>query len=163
MNPTEPMNLRPHHVLDIVVEFGHGIGFEPHPYGHAVHIVAATILTDADIAARFVIGADAICEPCCHLKAGGQCDDILTRFDPPRRKQDYNDALDRRLCDYLALEPGTVMTVREFLRMAARRVPGVETVYVGSSRGADWRLEGLRRGLEKLGIPCGHSPGHAPS
>ena len=38
------MQLRPHHIIDIITGHGHGIEYEPHPYGHSQHIVAPKLL-----------------------------------------------------------------------------------------------------------------------
>jgi hypothetical protein len=37
---------RPHHILDIVTSHGAGERFEPHPYGHSLHIVAGKVPSD---------------------------------------------------------------------------------------------------------------------
>ena len=75
------MRLRPHHLIDIITDYGHGRRFAPHPYGHAVHSVAQRIVDDPDIEIEFVLRADDICSPCCHLQADGQCDDVLRQLD----------------------------------------------------------------------------------
>ena len=146
------MQLRPHHLLDIVTAHGHGQSFEPHPYGHAVHTVAAAVLSDLDLDIEFIVGADAICQPCKHLQPDGRCDDMLHRLDPPVSKQAYNDGLDRRLLAYLELQPGAVLTVRRFLERVGARVPGIETVCTHPKRDERERLAGLAEGLAKLGI-----------
>ena len=73
MNAVASMELRPHHILDIVTTYGHGHRFEPHPYGHANHTVAEAILTGTGQEIRFVVGADEICRPCRRLRPDGQC------------------------------------------------------------------------------------------
>jgi len=70
------MHLRPHHLLDIVTEYGAGTTFEPHPYGHAVHTCAEVVLNDLDTEVQFVVAADFICAPCVHL-VDGVCDDVV--------------------------------------------------------------------------------------
>jgi hypothetical protein len=71
------MKLRPHHLLDIISDYGHGVEYTPHPYGHALHTVAAQVLTDLSLEIEFVLAADAICDPCRHLQSNGVCDDVL--------------------------------------------------------------------------------------
>ena len=146
------LKLRPHHLIDIVTSFGHGKDFPPHPHGHALHTVAAEVLANPDIEVEFIIGADDICRPCSHLTKDGRCDDILTKFDPPVGKQDYNDAMDRRILDYLKLPPGTRMTAAAFLRIVAGFLPGIVTVLTADAAIAKSRLAGLRRGLAILGL-----------
>ena len=59
--------IKPHHFVDIITAFGDGREtFAPHPYGHALHEVAAEILAARDVLLRMELGADAICLPCTH-------------------------------------------------------------------------------------------------
>lgn len=146
------MTLRPHHLLDIITHFGEGGAFAPHPYGHAVHTVAEAVLADPEIEVEFVIAADDICRPCIHLQPDGSCDDLRSRTGPLSSKQEYNDDLDRRLCEYLPLDPGTVMTVRRFLEIVNAKVPGIEEICTHTPGTEAQRLKGLTEGLRKLGI-----------
>jgi hypothetical protein len=146
------MRLRPHHLIDIVTSFGHGKEFPPHPYGHALHTVAREVLANPDIEVEFIIGADDICRPCSHLRPDGRCDDVLTKFDPPIAKQDYNDALDRRVFDFLSLSPGARMTVRNFLEIVASRLLGLMDAFTSDKKVWQSRFEGLTKGLSLLGI-----------
>jgi len=148
----ETMELRPHHILDIVKGYGAGSAFKPHPYGHAVHTVAKQILSDLETKVRLVVGADEICRPCIHLQPDGLCDDVLHQLDPPISKQIYNDDLDRRLLAYLGLTAGTVMTIREYLTIVSDYVPGIEQLCTHPKEDRQARLQGLIGGLEKLGI-----------
>jgi len=146
------MRLRPHHTIDIVSSYGRGAEFKPSAYGHAVHTVAAVILADLDTQVEFIVGADEICQPCKHLKPDGLCDDVLSNLDPPLSKQEYNDDLDRRLFAHFGIEPGTVMTVRQYLEMVNEHVPGIEAICTHPKEDPEQRLEGLTQGLTKLGI-----------
>ncbi len=146
------MKLRPHHLLDIVSGYGQDVKFGRHPYGHALHTVAETVLSNLELTAEFVIGPDEICAPCRHLRPDGLCDDVLHELDPPISKQEYNDGLDRRLFAYLGIAPGTLMVVREFLAMVERKVPGIEKLCTHPKEDQQRRLDGLTKGLLKLGI-----------
>ena len=146
------MKLRPHHVLDIITSYGHGQKFEAHPYGHAVHTVAATILADLELKVEFVIGSDEICRPCKYLQSNGQCGDVLHQLDPPISKQEYNDKLDCRLFDYLGLTSSKVMTIREYLEIVNENVPGLEKICTHPKENQQERLKGLQDGLTELGI-----------
>ena len=146
------MKLRPHHVLDIVSSYGHDKEFKPHEYGHAVHTVALSIIADVDQKVEFIVGADEICKPCKHLHPDGQCDDILRQINPPKSKQEYNDNLDNKLFDYLGFSIDSVMTMRKYLEIVNRRVPGIELVCTHPKEDPELRLKGLNQGLIKLGI-----------
>jgi hypothetical protein len=146
------LELRPHHLLDIISDYGHGIRYQPHAYGHALHTVADQVLGNPDQEVTFVIAADSVCQGCRHLQAGGQCDDVLSQLAEPVSKQSYNDGLDRRLWPYLGLDTGNHMTVRQFLLRVHERLPGVETICTHPGEEQADRLAGLQRGLARLGI-----------
>ena len=148
------MKLRPHHVLDIISDHGHGVEFKPHPYGHAVHTVAGAILPNVDMDVELVIGADEICRPCIHLQPDGRCDDVLHQVDPSISKQKYNDDLDKRLLDYIGLTSSRVMTIRRYLEIVAKHLPGIEKICTHPGEDQETRLAGLQQGLTRLGISC---------
>jgi len=144
------VDLRPHHLLDIVTSIGHGHDFTPHPYGHNVHVVASKTLAGIDWKARFVIGADEICRPCSHLGKDGLCNDVLRQVQPHLSKQHYNDSLDARLMACLGMKQGAEMTVREFLELINRHVPGIENICTHPGEAKSERLDGLAKGLSRL-------------
>ncbi len=144
------MKLRPHHVLDIIRNYGNGIEFKAHPYGHAVHSVAHIVLSNLEIEIEFILGADDICQPCQHLQADGLCDDVLHQLEQPISKQTYNDELDKRLFSYLDVKPGIVMPMQTFLKRVGRKIPGIEKVCTHPQEDEQFRLNGLKHGLEKL-------------
>lgn len=146
------MRLRPHHLLDIISAYGHDAEFKPHPYGHDLHRVAQAVLSNMEVKVEFIVGADEICRPCKHLRSDGRCDDILQDLSPPISKQKYNDDLDHRLFAYLGFSPGTIMTVRQFLKILKEKVPGIEMLCTHPTEDKKIRLDGLMRGLFKLGI-----------
>ena len=152
------MKLRPHHLLDIITDYGHGVEFRPHPYGHALHTVAAQVLTSPGLAVEFVLAADEICHPCRHLRSDGQCGtdvpirDVLHQLGEPKSKQAYNDELDRKLFSYFGMRPGEEMTVGAFLEKVNQHTPGVEKICTHPGEEEEDRLEGLENGLTRLGI-----------
>lgn len=146
------MKLRPHHLIDIISEYGHGVEFTPHPYGHALHIVATQVLDDLSLEIEFVLAADEICYPCRHLQPNGICDDILSQLDEPMSKQVYNDELDGKLFPYLNIEPGTRLTLRQFLERVNQHLPGIEQLCTHPGEQEEDRRRGLRDGLSRLGI-----------
>jgi len=150
------MKLRPHHLLDIVTYIGHGRSFEPHPFGAAVPQVAGSIRADVDQQVQFVIGPDDICQPCERLRDDGRCDRVLDVFDPPRGMSEYNDELDGRLMALLGMAEGETISAREFLEKVNQEVSAVASIYTSGHPGqrakGNWRLDGLTRGLGKLGV-----------
>ena len=146
------MKLRPHHLIDIVSAHGHGAEFNPHPYGHGLHTVADQVIHDLDLELELVLAADEICEPCRHLRADGGCADVLHQLEEPVSKQTYNDALDGELFAYFGMRPGTRMGLREFLGRLNAHTPGIEKVCTHPGELEEHRLDGLVKGLVRLGI-----------
>lgn len=149
------MRSRPHHLIDIICQYGAGRPFEPHAYGHAVHLVAAEVIENPDVLIEFVVDADDICDPCVHL-VDGRCDDLITLCDPPISKQEYNDAIDRRVLAALGMADGQKMTVREYLNTLRGNMQGLRTVYshpdvLALGTDPDQRMERIDAGLERLG------------
>ncbi|MCK4283954.1 MAG: hypothetical protein KAX44_06525 [Candidatus Brocadiae bacterium] len=150
----DPIRLRPHHLLDIVTRYkpDDDPDYVREPGGNNVRTFTRMFSKDLDIPAEFIVGWDFICEPCSHLQPDGSCDQVLTRHDPPLRMDDYNDPLDTRLLKYLDMEPGTVMTVRQFLELVNEHVPGIEEAYAQPTEAKEARRAGLINGLVQLGI-----------
>jgi hypothetical protein len=148
----QPLRLRPHHILDIVTSHGAGERFEPHPYGHSLHLVAPAILADLGLKTELVVAADAVCQNCRHLHSDGRCDDVLSQLDPAPSKQAYNEVIDCRVLDHLRLTPGAVMTVREYLVRVDQAVPGIEKICTHPKEDERQRLASLTAGLVKLGV-----------
>lgn len=113
------IRIKPHHFVDIVSDVGAGqTDWRPHPYGHAVHSIAAAILADLDVTLRMDFGADDICAPCVH-NVGGLCDDTIdTSYRPaaPKSKRESNLIIDRRWSERLSLQEGEELTANEFCR-----------------------------------------------
>jgi len=146
------LQLRPHHILDIISTYGKGIEYQPHPYGHSLHMVAPRLLSDLDQKIKLVLDADDICEGCEHLLPDGKCKDVLTQLSPSPSKQAYNDVLDCRLFDDLSIVPDAVISTREYLMDVNRKLPGIEKICTHPKEDQQERLNGLISGLIKLGI-----------
>lgn len=110
------VRIKPHHFVDILTAFGRGqTSFAPHPYGHAVHLVAERLLDAPNVLLEMELGADDICEPCTH-NVDGLCDDTIdTSFRPaaPQSKREYNLLIDQRWCRRLGLRQGDRLTAHE--------------------------------------------------
>ena len=146
------MQLRPHHILDIISGHGKGIQYQPHPYGHSQHIVAPKLLSNLDLKIKLVLQADDICKGCEHLLHDGKCKDVLAQLTPSPSKQAYNDVLDSRLFDEYSIVPNTLVTFHQYLEIVNERVPGIEKICTHPKENQEERLNGLIAGLTKLGI-----------
>lgn len=146
------LKLRPHHVLDIVRNIGHERKIEPHPFGHDLHVVTNKIIDDIDQPLLLVVGADDICIPCTKLNTDGICVDVLPQCDDKPSKQKYNDSLDRKVLNYLNLNEGEQLTVREYLNCVNDMLNGIEKICTHPKEDESYRSAGLAMGLKKLGI-----------
>ncbi len=145
------IELRPHHLLDIVRSYEPGREVEPAASGNAVHEITRIVDKDLDAEVRFVLGADDICRPCRHLQPDGVCERVLDKLNPPVPMQEYNDRLDGILFCRLDMEVGETMTIRGFLEKTALHMPEAESLGTLSGE-AGPRFKGLADGLKKLGI-----------
>ncbi len=146
------MKLRPHHLLDIVTEYDPAHPPEPAEAGNLVHVVARELAERLDEPTEFVIGPDDICVPCRFLQADGRCERVLQRHNPPQAMDDYNDPLDARILESLQMKAGQSMPARAFLQRVAEALPGFADVCTHPTQRRQDRLEGLRRGLGRLGL-----------
>ena len=148
------ISIKPHHFIDIITYLGAGkLTFEPHPYGHAVHIVASQILQNRDIPIKIELGADDICEPCKH-NINGLCDDTIdTSYRPqaPSLKMEWNLLIDRRWCERLKINQGDRLTARELCKLI-RDLAG-DTIDIYGAIPADLtskRAKNLEEGIKKF-------------
>jgi len=144
------ITIRPHHLIDIIRNIGQGRSNVPHPYGHAQHVITRAIFNGAEREFMLVARADDLCKPCIHLSQKGICDDLLSQLEEPVKKQDYNDALDRRLFEFFGLQEGTVVSLDEFLGFIESRFEELVPICLHPKEDMTGRRGGLRKGLEKL-------------
>lgn len=150
----DAIRIKPHHFVDIVTSFGAGrTSFQPHPYGHAVHTVAAKILGEPDVALVIELGADDICRPCVH-NVDGLCDDTIdTSFRPeaPSSKRQWNLLIDQRWCERLGIGQGHRLTARELCRRLRDRAGDITDLYreIPAERTAG-RARSLMVGIRKF-------------
>ena len=148
------VSIKPHHFVDIIAAFHDGNEeFEPHPYGHAVHLVSREIIANRDTLLEIELGADDICKPCRH-NVGGSCDDIIDMsFRPaaPESKQEYNLAIDRRWCNRLGVGQGDRLTARELCQRIADHAGDITDIYRENpvERTAD-RQRKLQQGMQRF-------------
>lgn len=146
------LELRAHHILDIVRNIGNNRPRTPHEYGHLVHIITEELETNPDQECKLVIKNDAICGPCKMLTGDGLCNDILPQLENSVSKQTYNDSLDAKLMQFLGLEENTVMPIRNFLMIIDERLEEIVPLCTHPKEEPGYRKNGLRKGLDILGI-----------
>jgi len=152
-SPTEAEEMiviRPHHLTDILSNYGRGSKFDvPARSGQQMHIVAPAILSNIDIKAKFVVGADDICKGCKFLNDKGECTRVKASG---LVLQTYNITVDNKILDYLGIKENAVMPVREFLLKVNDHLPGIETVCTHPGEDPKERKETIEKALRKLEI-----------
>jgi hypothetical protein len=129
------------------------VEFEPHPYGHAVHSVAAEILGNRNVVLQMTFGSDDICKPCKH-NIDGVCDDeidISHRPLAPSLKREWNLLLDERWCERLNIQEGRRLTAFDFCKLLQHDMGNITDIYreISVYRTAE-RAEKLQNGIVKF-------------
>lgn len=149
-------SLRPHHLLDILCDLKDadfaGPPPERKPGENGVRTVTHALPANLDSPVRWVVGPDDICKPCRQLQPDGSCLRVLPNTNPAVGFDEYNNALDRRILEFLGLQPDIVQTLRQFLAKVSVKIPGLEQVCTHRHQKCEDRLTGLIRGLEVLGL-----------
>ena len=146
------LTIKPHHFADILRDVGAGASsWPPHPYGHAFHTIAESLLADPGTAVRIELGADDICLPC-HHNVNGVCDDTIdTSYRPqaPPSKQEWNLLLDKRWCGRLGLQQSDEMTARELCERIRDRAGDIREIYREEPQERTMeRQKNLRQGIK---------------
>ncbi len=146
------LELRPHHILDIVRNIGNERPIEPHEYGHLVHEITKLIIEDIDKKCILVVNNDDICKPCIKLTSDNRCTDILSQLEQPISKQEYNDNLDQRILNFLKIDANTEYTIREYLNLVLKNLNELVNICTHPKEDIEYRRQGLMEGMKKLGI-----------
>ena len=140
------IRIRPHHLLDIIRDYGNEIERDAHPYGASLKEVTDVVLSNIDKKVRLVSRVDSICITCsklrdniCYAKIN---DDLLMR--------DYNDNLDDKLFNVMKLSPESELTVRAFLEIVNRNLSSIIAQFSSTSNKLDVRKAGTVRALKNL-------------
>ena len=145
----KPLLIKPHHLLDIIRDFGADKKHQPHPYGHDVHRLALIIRDKPHTVFLLTAQADSICEPCRNL-VDGRCIDTTTSPGEEVSKESWNRLIDGRIFERLGLEEGARISALDFSRLASQRLGDLYTLYAEEDTGKTAvREKNLRRGLEE--------------
>jgi len=142
------IKIRPHHLLDIIRDYGNKVEKEPHNFGASLKKVADDILSDIDQTIRLVANVDSICITCSKLK-NNIC---LAEINNELLMRDYNDKLDSSLFDVMKLSPNTEIKVRSFLKIVNNNISSVLSQFTIPSNNPEVRKTGTIIALVKLKI-----------
>ena len=142
------IKLRPHHLLDIIRDYGNDIDRKKeHQWGAMLVGVTNELLKDLDQTIELVIGVDSICMPCSRLEEG-ICE---ARLGGDQMMRDYNDPLDRALFDALNLKSGSQMTAMQFLILLSENME-ILNLFTRPAGKSYIRENGTTAALVKFGI-----------
>jgi hypothetical protein len=145
----QPVRIKPHHLLDLIRDFGAGRVHEPHPYGHAVHLVAEMVRSNPGLPVELTSGADAICAPCRNL-VGGRCTDSTRAPGYETSKETWNRLIDSRIFARLGLKENDRLFAHEFCKLAIERLGDIRTIYPEvDPENTAWRAKNLEKGLRE--------------
>ena len=141
------IKLRPHHLLDIIRDFGNEVKGETHPWGASLTSVTQNILSNINQEVEFVMGVDSICETCSKLN-----DQICeAQISNELLMRDYNDRIDQGLFSALNIAPGDKLPVIEFLRKINNNIE-VLNLFNSPSNNPMARKHGTKSAFDKLGV-----------
>jgi len=149
-NPGEvQLTTRIHHFFDIIRDLRTGNSIEADSfYKHSYHTVANTLRDAPDTKMKIVVGVDSVCDGCIHNK-DGKCDDPLTIKKGFTMKNDYNNYLDRRILEKLAMSEGDVVTPRKICESAFIYIDNIYQIYeIDPKEEIDTRKKEFIEGLE---------------
>ncbi len=141
------IRIKPHHFLDILRDIGAERVWEPHPYGHAVHLVGESLFRDPHQEIQLVLGIDDICEPC-RNNENGVCTDWTDSPGYRIRKEDWNRRIDERILRILRMKEGETMSAVDYARTALEHLEELRPVWrEAPAEKTDQRMQNLSRGL----------------
>ena len=141
------IKIRPHHLLDIIRDFGNEVERETHPWGASLASVTHNILSNINQEVEFVLNVDSICKTCSKLN-GHICE---AKINNELLMRDYNDRLDQALFSALNISPGNKLPVIEFLRIVYKKIE-VLNLFNSPSNNPIARKQGTKSAFDKLGI-----------
>jgi hypothetical protein len=141
------IKLRPHHLLDIVRDFGNGIKKKKmHPWGASVAEVTEKVLFNIDQDIILVSQVDSICETCSKLEK----QICVARISDNLLMREYNDNLDTCLFRRMKLEEGQRISIRDFLVLVKNDLDNIVALFTSPNNNPAIRLNSTRNALKKL-------------
>ena len=146
--------IRPLHFVDIICDYGAGTErFEPHPYGHAVHIVANRMLDNKDTLLQITWDADDVCTPCIH-NINGVCDNFIDRsYRPaaPPLMRDWDLLINQRWSKRLNIKEGDIFTAKELCERLRDRAGDITGIFpeILDNR-IETKEKNMRKGIGKF-------------
>ncbi|MDC7233840.1 MAG: hypothetical protein PQJ58_11475 [Spirochaetales bacterium] len=144
------MDLRIHHLFDMIRDYGAGTKPHPHPYGHSYHLMAAKLYENGLDDIRLVLSCDAVCAGCSKMK-NGHCMDTITHRRDFTLKEEFNNHIDKRIMDIMNLQIETPCRVSDILMKADLYLNRIHWIYEGNDpEHTEMRKKHVSTGLIKI-------------
>ena len=144
------MELRIHHIFDIIRDIGKGKILEKHEYGHSYHIIAKKILNEEFEIIKIVVKSDDVCRGCVKLY-DGKCIDIIDHRNDFTKKDEFNNYLDNRIIKVLEINNCDTFTFKEILQLTEEYLKNIEFIYEGNDiLHTQERKKNVEKGILKL-------------
>lgn len=141
------IKMRPHHLLDILRDYGNDRVRGAHPWGASLSNVTSTVLSDPEHEIEFVLNVDSICETCSKLNAH-ICE---AKINEQLLMRDYNDRLDIDLFRELDILPNTKMSLVDFAVKVSKNL-SVLCLFTSPNEDSSLRRKGTLSALQRLGV-----------
>lgn len=138
------VKIRPHHLLDILMDYGHSVIKEPHPFEASVDLVTSRILEREPI--KLVPRMDDICFTCYMLE-----DELCqARIRDNLLMREYNDRIDDKLFSLMGFNPGDDTTLEDFSLVVKDNLDKILKVFTSPDNNPNYRKEGTIKALKMI-------------
>jgi hypothetical protein len=143
------LNLRIHHIFDIIRDLGQNKEIKEHEYGHSYHIIAKKIYSKTQ-EFKLTISNDDICNNCTKL-INNKCIDTIDHRKDYSEKELFNNYLDKRIMSIMGFYEGQIFSLDEFLNKADLYVKNIGYIYSGNDeKHTQDRKSNVFKGLDIL-------------
>ena len=144
------MELRIHHIFDIIRDIGKNKILEKHEYCHSYHIIANKILNKEFETIKIIVKNDDVCRGFVKLY-DEKCIDIIDHRKVYLKKEEFNNFLDNKIIKVLKIKNGDTYTFKEILQLTEEYVKNIEYIYKGNDIiHTNERKKNVEKGLLKL-------------
>ncbi len=144
------VELRIHHIFDIIRDIGRNKILEKHEYGHSYHIIAKKILNNEFEIIKIVVKSDDVCRGCVKLY-DGKCIDIIDHRKDFLKKEEFNNYLDNRIMKVLNINNDDIFTFKDIFQLTKEYLKNIEYIYEGNDIiHTQERKKNVEKGLLKL-------------
>ncbi len=139
------VKIRPHHLFDILRDYGNNVVMEPHPFGASVTEVTNKILRSV-YPIVMVPRVDSICETCSMLK--NEICQAMIRED--LIMSGYNDDLDDKLFRLMDLKPFMQITLKDFVNIADVKLDIILKQFTSPDNNRELRYIGTKKAISSI-------------